>query len=93
LIVKCFLSFTGQDPRFSRGVADYPASRGVESIFNLERGPLTEEQLTHLLKDADGALAGNEHYTGHVMDSAPRLRIISRVGVGYESVDVKVVRR
>jgi len=87
--MKCFLPFTGQDPRFSRDVAAYLASRGVESILNPERGAPTEEQLAHLLRDADGALAGTERYTGQVMDSAPRLKIISRVGVGYDSVDVK----
>ena len=40
------------------------------------------------LKDIDGSIAGGEPYTRAVMDSAPRLKVISRVGVGYDTIDI-----
>ena len=42
-----------------------------------------------ILKDVDAVLAGSEPYTLKVLESAPDLKIIARVGVGYDKVDVK----
>jgi D-3-phosphoglycerate dehydrogenase len=38
---------------------------------------------------ADGLIVGLPPVTGHLMESSPRLIIIARHGVGYDSVDVK----
>ena len=41
------------------------------------------------LADADGVIAGVRRWDGDAMDLGPRLRVISRTGVGYDSVDVE----
>jgi phosphoglycerate dehydrogenase-like enzyme len=41
-----------------------------------------------LIGDAAAAIAGMEPYNREVIDSAPRLRVIARCGVGYDTVDV-----
>jgi phosphoglycerate dehydrogenase-like enzyme len=48
----------------------------------------TEDELVEALKGIDAALAGDERYSPKVIESADRLRIIARVGVGYDNVDL-----
>ena len=40
------------------------------------------------LTRADGVIAGASRWDGPRMDASPRLRVISRSGIGYDSVDV-----
>ena len=40
------------------------------------------------LPGADAVIAGSRRWDGAAMDHAPRLRVISRTGVGYDTVDV-----
>jgi len=46
-------------------------------------GPALSERV-----DATAVLAGGEPYTGDVLDSLPNLRIVARVGIGYDAVDL-----
>ena len=64
------------------------SQHGIELTRNPHGRALSENDLIDLLKDYDAALAGPEPYTSRVMDSAPKLRIIARTGVGYDKVDV-----
>jgi D-3-phosphoglycerate dehydrogenase len=59
------------------GVADLVGGRAVIV------GPDDAE-----LAAADVVIAGTRRWDGPAMDRAPRLRVISRTGVGYDSVDV-----
>lgn len=45
--------------------------------------------MIRLLKDVDAVLAGGEPYNMRVFESASRLKVVARVGVGYDHVDVK----
>jgi phosphoglycerate dehydrogenase-like enzyme len=87
--LKCYVAPNSKDPRFPEDIKDYLTSKGIEVISNPYSGALTEDQLIELIKDADGTLASNEPYTAKVFDALPRLKIVSRVGVGYDAVDVK----
>jgi len=40
------------------------------------------------VRDVDAYLAGVEYITAEVMDAAPKLKVIARAGVGFESVDL-----
>jgi len=53
----------------------------------------TEPELCDLLRDADLFIAGTEPITERAMAAAPRLRIISRVGIGLDNVDLTAARR
>ncbi|MBO4414103.1 MAG: phosphoglycerate dehydrogenase [Clostridia bacterium] len=67
-------------------------SEKAEIILNTTGKPLTEEQLFPLVADIDGYLAGLDDITGRVLMAAPKLRAVSRYGVGYERVDIKTAK-
>ncbi len=46
-------------------------------------GPSLEER-----SQASGILAGGEAYDAAVFDTLPNLRVVSRIGIGYDAVDV-----
>jgi phosphoglycerate dehydrogenase-like enzyme len=87
--LKCFIAANGRDPRFPEDIKDYLISRGMEIIENPYAGAISEDQLIELIKEADGTMASNEPYTAKVFDALPKLKIVSRVGVGFDAVDVK----
>jgi D-3-phosphoglycerate dehydrogenase len=49
---------------------------------------LTEDELIGMVADVGGIIAGTEPITAKVMENAPNLRHISRVGVGLDNVDL-----
>lgn len=54
-----------------------------------ERGPLSEEKMLELAGDFDAFLCGDDAITGAVIDrSLPRLRLISKYGIGIDKIDV-----
>jgi len=54
---------------------------------------LPEDELIDLLRDADGLIAGLPKITDRVLTNAPRLKVICRTGVGYDTVDVEACTR
>lgn len=62
---------------------------GIEVQQNPYGRTLTEEEVAIFVRDADGILAGTEPITARVLESAPRLRVISRVGSGLDNVDLQ----
>src|SRR5262249_48620290 len=67
---------------------DVLKSAGFELVYHGRPAQLTEEQLLEALDGIDASLAGSEPYTPRVLDRHPRLKVIARVGVGYDTVDV-----
>jgi phosphoglycerate dehydrogenase-like enzyme len=49
---------------------------------------LTEDELLDALRGVEAVVAGSEPYTARVLTTHPQLRVIARVGVGYDAVDV-----
>ena len=45
-------------------------------------------ELARLLRNADAMLASTDPMTAEVLDQAPKLKLIARVGVGFDTVDV-----
>ncbi len=55
-----------------------------------ERGPLSEEQMMALSGEFDAFLCGDDAITQAVIDqSLPRLKCISKYGIGLDKIDVK----
>jgi phosphoglycerate dehydrogenase-like enzyme len=74
-------------------VPDDPVDRwlrenGCETVHRVYRRPRTHEELVDLFHDVDGAIIATDQVSAAVMDAAPRLRVIARPGVGFDSVDV-----
>lgn len=52
----------------------------------------TEEELFEALKDADAAIVGLEPITESLIRRLPKLRAVTRRGIGYDSVDIDACR-
>ncbi len=52
-------------------------------------GAATPDNFLAAFPEADCVLAGGMRYDGPLMDRAPSLLVISRMGIGYENVDVR----
>ena len=78
-------SFKRADPAHERRV--------VEAGHNVVSSPhpraATEEELLPLVGDVEGVLAGTDAFTRRVLDGAPRLKVIARIGVGYDAIDLQ----
>lgn len=53
---------------------------------------LDESELCKVIQDADAVIAGTEPFTRNIFESAPNLRVISRVGVGLDNIDMEAAR-
>ena len=54
---------------------------------DLERPP-TEDEMLARIGDADVLISGTEPVTARVIAAAPKLKVISKHGVGYENIDL-----
>lgn len=61
-----------------------------DTIYNQKGRKLTRQELTTLLAEhnPDVIIAGTEVYDSEVLDLCPNLKLISRVGIGLDSVDL-----
>ena len=66
---------------------------GIEYNINPLGRKVTERELAELIVDFDLLIAGTELVTNDVMAQAQKLKLISRVGVGLESVDLLAAQR
>jgi phosphoglycerate dehydrogenase-like enzyme len=60
---------------------------GCEVVMARTPRPRTAEQMIEALKGVDGVVAGSDNYSAPVIASTDRLKVIVRVGVGYDTVD------
>jgi D-3-phosphoglycerate dehydrogenase len=65
--------------------------RDVEGILFDDEDP--PESLHPALCEADGVVLGHTHFGQAEVDAALRLRVVGRIGVGYDSVDVPALTR
>lgn len=66
---------------------------GVDFVINPVGRKLKEDELADLIGDYDVLIAGTEPVTEKVMARASRLKLIARVGIGLDSVDLTAARR
>ena len=67
---------------------DMLESNNIEYVINPFNKKLTESELASLIPGFDVVVAGTEKITSKVMDAASNLKLISRVGIGLDSVDL-----
>jgi D-3-phosphoglycerate dehydrogenase len=63
-------------------------ANGVDYRLNPLSRKLTEDELIGMVTDVEVIIAGTEPITEKVMERAPYLKHISRVGVGLDNVDL-----
>ena len=81
-------SYGKNDPRLK---TDLEGAVG-KVIYNPTGKPLTSEEVSNLLKEADGFIAGLDVIDRAALEKATRLKVISRYGVGYDNVDLIAAR-
>ncbi len=52
------------------------------------RGPPLQKELAANIADADGIMVGLEKVGPDLLDLAPKLRVVSRFGVGFDTLDI-----
>ncbi|MFA5187325.1 MAG: phosphoglycerate dehydrogenase [Patescibacteria group bacterium] len=72
---------------------DQLQAAGIEYLINPIGRKLKEDELAEMISDFDVLIAGTEPITEKVMNRAPRLKLISRVGIGLDSVDLLAAER
>ncbi len=78
-------SFGKNDP----SLITYLESQVGEAIYNRTGKPLTPVQLAELLPGVDGFIAGLDSISALALQTADRLKVISRYGVGVDNVDLE----
>ncbi|NOZ03778.1 MAG: phosphoglycerate dehydrogenase [FCB group bacterium] len=67
----------------------YLKDQGHEIIFNpFGEFNLPEEKIITLVPDVDAIIAGEDYITEKVINSAGQLKIISKVGIGLDRIDI-----
>src|SRR5215467_11211191 len=76
----------------AQGVADvmalYPSAK-----FNQIPRRLTEDEIIAFLGDCDAVIAGLDLLSERVIDALPNLKIVGKFGAGYDTVDLKALKR
>ena len=72
----------------NRQPLDVLEDAGIDYLVNPLNKKLTEDELAEMVTDFDVIIAGTEPITKKVMSNAPNLKMISRVGIGLDSVDL-----
>ena len=89
---RVFVSWPGYsaaDPETGRRLVD----AGYALLLRPKTGARSPEELSALLGDAVGAIASTDPFDRAVLERAPRLRVVARVGVGHDSVDTAAATR
>lgn len=80
----------------SFGKADRTPLDALEAKCEVKLNPygrkLTTEEFIDLSADADGVIAGVESITREALEKRPNIRVISRCGVGMDSVDIEACK-
>ncbi len=69
------------------------AEADIELVVPAVEERLSEEQLLKLVRNVDGAICGDDQFTGRVLEAAPRLKVISKWGTGVDSIDRQAAAR
>jgi D-3-phosphoglycerate dehydrogenase len=66
---------------------------GFELVFPAHAHQLNEDELIRQLDGIVASVAGSEPYTERVFKAHPQLKVVARVGVGYDAVDTEAATR
>jgi D-3-phosphoglycerate dehydrogenase len=68
-------------------------ARHPEAVFNETREPLTGRRLVEFLRGHEKAISGLEVLDDAVFSAVPELRLVSKYGVGLDTIDLDAARR
>jgi phosphoglycerate dehydrogenase-like enzyme len=76
-------------PDYAPALGEELRAAGLEPRLAPKRGARTPGELTQLLDGAVGAIASTDPFDAGVLRASPALRVIARVGVGTDSIDLR----
>ncbi len=92
-MAKCLCTYYELGGRWPPDFIPLLQARGIEVKVNPHDRWYTEDELIQELKDVDAVLAGGDPFSARVIDSTKNLKIIARVGVGYDRVNLQAATR
>jgi D-3-phosphoglycerate dehydrogenase len=78
---------------YSRKLVDFLSDRYNVIYTNKTGMGLNDEQLIEAITDVHGVIAGTERYSEKVFLSSPKLKVISRIGAGFDNIDMEFARQ
>lgn len=87
-VVVTTAPFGDPDPRPRKCLEE----AGVKYSVNPFGRKLSEDELKDMLEDAEVVIAGTERISRETIEGANRLKLICRVGIGLDSVDLSAAR-
>src|SRR5579862_9757825 len=72
-----------------RAANDRLLAAGCKPIQSATPGPLGDQDLIPQLAECDAVIASSDTYSEPVLRECPNLKVISRWGVGIDSIDLK----
>lgn len=77
----------------SKQALDILNSNFIIASTNKEGRRLTKSETINILNGCDGVIAGLEIYDNEVFENCPKLRVISRVGIGTDNIDFDAAKK
>ena len=68
-------------------------SQDYDFVLNNLGRKLAEEEIKNIISDYDGILAGTEMYSKSVLTKATNLKVISRIGVGMDNINLEAAEK
>ncbi len=82
-------------PLFSRSneLVTTLRSHFPDTTINTDNTLKTKEDIIAYLQEMDGAIVGREEIDDEILQACPKLKILSRYGVGLDNVDVEALKK
>lgn len=61
--------------------------------YNVKNNLKTKEDIIEYLQNMDGVIVGREEIDDEILAQCPKLKIISRYGVGLDNIDIKAIEK
>jgi D-3-phosphoglycerate dehydrogenase / 2-oxoglutarate reductase len=91
-MTKVLIAIPRRHEAMDAGLARLRAA-GCELVLNPHGRTLRQDELTAMLAGCFASIAGGERYGEEVFAAAPGLKVVARMGVGYDAVDVAAASR
>ena len=90
--MKKILVTTSTFCQFSKEPIKLLEKNDIKVSLNSHNRKLTESELLQQISKFDGVIAGTENYNKNVINEAKKLKVISRIGVGLDNIDLNYVK-
>jgi D-3-phosphoglycerate dehydrogenase / 2-oxoglutarate reductase len=90
--VQNILLATSTFAKYNKTPLKIISDMNYEYSFNETGNKLNQSNIINYLKDSVGVIAGTELYSNEILNKLPKLKVISRLGVGMDNVDINAAK-